>query len=159
MLEGSVRKAGNNLRITAQLINVSDGFYLWSETYNRELKNIFAIQDEISQAIAKALHVELMGEVGALQVKHHTENIKAYLLGRYRWNKRGAVGEQQSEKDLMTAMKHFKEAIALDPNYALAYSGLADIYSFLSWKVPDSFCLSWAIGLRPNTPRELCLSK
>ena len=139
VLEGSVRKSGNKLRITAQLINVTDGFHLWSETYDRELKNIFAIQDEISQAIAQALHVKLMGEVSESLVKTYTENIEAYdkyLLGRYRWNKRGVPGEQ-SKENLMAAMEHFKEAISLDPNYALAYSGLADVYNFLPEKVPS----------------------
>ena len=131
VLEGSVRKAGNDLRITAQLINVADGFHIWSQTYNREFKNVFAIQDEISKAIAGALHIELMGEEGAPLVQTYTENIEAYneyLLGRYHWNKRrGFSPGEQSKKDLMAAMKHFKVAISLDPNYALAYSGLADV--------------------------------
>ncbi len=138
VLEGSVRKDGNNLRITAQLINVTDGFHLWSETYDRELKDVFTIQDEIAEAITQALHVKLMGGSGAPLVKSFTENIKAYeayLLGRYRWNKRSGQ-DKQTEVDLMAAMKHFKEAIALDPNYALAYSGLADVYNFLPEKVP-----------------------
>ena len=139
VLEGSVRKDGNNLRITAQLINVADGFNLWAETYNRELKNIFALQDEIAQAITQVLHVKLMGEAGVPIVKQYTENIKAYdayLLGRYHWEKRGD-NFQQTDEDLMAAMKHFKEAIALDSNYALAYSGLADVYNFLPMKVAN----------------------
>ncbi len=138
VLEGSVRKEGNAIRITAQLNNAVDDFHLWSKNYDRELKNIFALQDEIALAITQVLKVKLMGEAGAPLVKHYTESIEAYnayLLGRYHWNKRGAPGEQ-SEKDLMAAMKHFKEAIALDSNYAIAYSGLADVYSFLPWKVP-----------------------
>ncbi len=140
VLEGSVRKSGNKLRITAQLIKVADGYHLWSETYDRELKNIFAIQDEISQAIAQALHVTLTGEEGAPLVKHHTENIKAYeayLLGRHFFNKRGGWEEKQTEIDLMTAIKHFEEAITLDPNYALAYSGLADVYITLPTRFSD----------------------
>ncbi len=139
VLEGSVRKDGNNLRITAQLINVTDGFHLWSETYDRELKSIFAIQDEISQAIAQALHLTLTGEDGAPLVKAYTENIKAYeayLLGRHFINKRGG-GVKESNPALMAAIKHFEEAIALDPNYALAYSGLADAYIMLAVKVAD----------------------
>ncbi len=134
VLEGSIRKAGNTIRITAQLNNVADGFHLWSKTYDRELKNIFAIQDEIAQAITQALQVEIMGEAGASLVKTYTDNIEAYdhyLIGRYHWNKR------YGKEDLMTAMKHFKEAIVLDPNYALAYSGLADVYNFLPMKVPE----------------------
>ncbi len=129
VLEGSVRKAGNNLRITAQLINVADGFHLWSETYDRELKNVFAIQDEISRAIARALHVELTGEKGAPlpMSSSSTKNIEAYdryLLGRYHWSKR-------TEEGLTTAIEQFEKAINLDPNYALAYSGLADAYLVL----------------------------
>ncbi len=131
VLEGSVRKDGNNLRITAQLINVTDGFHLWSDTYNRELKNIFAIQDEISHAIAQALHLTLSGEEAASLVKTYTENIEAYdhyIRGRYLWNKRAEMTEQ-SEEAYKVALEHFKEAVALDPNYALAYSGLADAYT------------------------------
>ena len=131
VLEGSVRKDGNNLRITAQLINVTDGFHLWSDTYDRELKNIFAIQDEISQAIAKALHLTLSGEETASLVKTNTKNSEAYdhyLLGRYLWNKR-AEGTDQSEEAYKVAIEHFKEAVALDPDFALAYSGLADAYT------------------------------
>ncbi len=137
VLEGSVRKEGNSIRITAQLNNAVDDFHLWSKNYDRELKNIFALQDEIAQAITQVLQVKLMGESGAPLVKHYTDNIKAYdeyLLGRYRWNQRGGE-DQQTDEDLMAAMKHFKEAIALDPNYALAYSGLADVYNFLPMKV------------------------
>ena len=125
VLEGSVRKEGNNLRITAQLINVADDIHLWSEKYDREFKSVFAIQDEISQAIANALHIELMGEAGEPLIKSYTDNTEAYdayLLGRYHWNKRRGQ-EKQTEVDLMAAMKYFKEAITLDPNYALAYSG------------------------------------
>ncbi len=146
VLEGSVRKDGNNLRITAQLINVTDGFHLWSETYDRELKNIFAIQDEISQAIAQALHVTLTGEDGAPLVKAYTENIKAYeayLLGRHLWNKRTPFWENKTEQfkrnaeRLTAAIEHFEQAITLDPNYALAYSGLADVYLILPFYLPD----------------------
>ena len=130
VLEGSVRKDGNNLRITAQLINVSDGFHLWSDTYDRELKSVFAIQNEIAQAITKVLQVKLMGEAGEPLVKTYTKNIEAYdqyLLGRYYLMKRQGP-PKQSEEALRTAIKYFEQAIAIDPNYALAYSGLADVY-------------------------------
>ena len=133
VLEGSVRKAGNTIRITAQLINVDSGFHLWSEKYDRELKNIFAIQDEISQAITKALQIEIMVETGAPLVKPSTTNINAYdhyLQGRYHWIKR-------TEEGLTAAIKHFKQAVALDPDYALAYSGLADVYLVLPSYIPD----------------------
>ncbi len=139
VLEGSVRKAGNNLRITAQLINVADGYHLWSKTYDRKLENVFVIQDEIAQAITKVLKVKLKGGSDAPLVNLHTENIEAYdqyLLGRYRWNQRRGPGKQ-SEVDLIAAIKHFKEAIVLDPDYALAYSGLADVYLVLPDYTPD----------------------
>ncbi len=135
MLAGSVRKVGNTIRIAAQLINVNDGFHLWSESYDRELKNVFAIQDEISQAIASALQVEILGEEIAPMVKFHTENLEAYdqyLLGRYHWNKRTVGGDE-----LMTAIAYFEQAIALEPNYALAYSGLADAYNLVPSKDPS----------------------
>ncbi len=134
VLAGSVRKAGNTIRIAAQLINVDDGFHLWSETYDRELKDIFAIQDEISHAIAQALRIEILGEGGALLFKPSTIIIEAYdhyLLGRYHWSKRTVEG-------LMTAIEHFEKAITFDPNYALAYSGLADVYLVLPAYIPDS---------------------
>ena len=113
--------------------------HIWSEKYDRELKSVFAIQDEISQAFAKALHITLMGKEGAPLVKTYTENIEAYdhyLLGRYHWNKRGGQ-EKQTEEDLTTAKKHFEQAITLDPNYALAYSGLADVYMTLPTRVSN----------------------
>ncbi|UCG92674.1 MAG: tetratricopeptide repeat protein [candidate division WOR-3 bacterium] len=129
VLEGSVRKAGNNLRITAQLINVDDGYHLWSERYDRQMEDIFTIQDEISQAIVETLKLKLLGEEEAILVKHHTENLEAYnfyLKGRYYWNKR--TGES-----LQRGIEYFEQAIKKDPGYALAYSGLADCYILLPW--------------------------
>ena len=126
VLEGSVRKEGNTIRVTAQLVKVEDGFHLWSKTYERELKGVFAIQDEISQAITKALHVELIGEEGAPLVKASTENVAAYdlyLKGRYFWNQRG--------EGLSKSIEYFEQAIKEDPNFALAYTGLGDAYSLL----------------------------
>ncbi len=127
MLEGSVRKEGNNLRITAQLIDVTDDIHLWSEKYDRELKSVFAIQDEISQAIASALHVELMGEEGAPLVIASTKSVAAYdlyLKGRYFWLQRG--------EGLRKSIKYFEQAIKKDPNFALAYTGLGDAYNLLA---------------------------
>ncbi len=141
VLEGSVRKEGNQIRVTAQLNNAAEDIHIWSENYDRELKNVFAIQDEIAQAITKVLKVKLMGEAGDPLVKHHTEHIEAYdqyLLGRYLLNKRGGQ-DKQTEKDLMAAKKHFEQAITLDPNYALAYSGLADVYLILPSKTDVKF--------------------
>ena len=160
VLEGSVRKDGNKLRITAQLINVTDGFHLWSETYDRQLKNIFAIQDEIAQAMTKVLQVKLMGGSGASLVKTYTVNIEAYdqyLLGRYRWNQRRGKGKQ-SEVDLMAAIKHFKKAITLDPNYARAYSGLADAYLVLPAYIPDINMIDVKEKAEDATMKALALS-
>ncbi len=129
ILEGSVRKAGNRLRINAQLIHVEDDYHIWSERYDRELDDVFAIQDEITQAIVKALKVKLFGEEKGSLVKRHTANPEAhslYLKGRYFWNKR-------TEDDLNKAISYFKRAIELDPEFTVAFVGLADSYNLLPW--------------------------
>ncbi len=121
ILEGSVRKAGTKLRITSQLINVSTGYHLWSERYDRDLKDIFAIQDEISLSIVDKLKVKLFGEEKARLVKRYTENMKAYqfcLKGRYFFHKMTA-------EDLNKSIDYYNLAIKEDPSYALAYAGLA----------------------------------
>ncbi len=134
LLEGSVRKAGNRLRVTAQLINVSDGYHLWSERYDQELEDVFVIQDKITSAIVEKLKVKLLhGEKDVLQ-KRYTSNLEAYRLylkGRYHWNKRTA-------KDLQKAVEYFQQVIEMDPSYALAYTGLADCYSLMTqaWVLP-----------------------
>jgi len=127
VLEGSVRKARNRLRITAQLVNVADGYHLWSEKYDRDMEDIFAIQDEISLAIVDKLKVRLLGEEKDNLVKRYTDNIDAYnlyLKGRYFWSKR-------TEEGLKKGIEYFKKAIEKDQHYALAYAGLADSYSLL----------------------------
>jgi serine/threonine-protein kinase len=137
VLEGSVRKSGQMLRITAQLIHVEDGFHLWSERFDRQMEDIFAIQDEIAQAIVKMLEVKLVGERREL-VRRYTDNLDAYtsyLQGRYYWNKR-------TEDGLQKGLSFFKQAIMKDPEYALAYAGLA-----------DSFNLHGFYGVAP--PREV----
>jgi serine/threonine-protein kinase len=124
VLEGSVRKAGNRLRITAQLINVQDGYHLWSEQYDRIIEDVFDIQDEITLAIVEALKVELLAAENLAVTKRYTDNIEAYNLyskGRYYWNKMNIEAFRRS-------IDHFQKAIALDPSYALAYAGLADAY-------------------------------
>jgi len=124
VLEGSLRKAGNKLRITVQLVNVADGFPLWSEKYERDEADIFLLQDEISLAIVDKLKVKLLGEEKEKIVKRHTENLEAYnlyLQGRYFWNRRG-------EEGLKKSVDYFEQAIKKDPAYALAYAGLADSY-------------------------------
>ena len=127
VLEGSVRKAGERIRITAQLIRVADGSYLWSETFDRRLEHVFAIQEEISQAIVETLRIRLLeGEMASL-LKRHTNNLIAhhlYLKGRFQWNMR-------SEESLQKAVDYFQQAITEDSNYALAYTGIADASTLL----------------------------
>ncbi|MCH7747570.1 MAG: protein kinase [Acidobacteria bacterium] len=127
VLEGSVRKAGNRLRVTAQLINVSDGYHLWSERYDREMGDVFAVQDEIARSVVGQLRVKLLGVSGASLVKRTTDDLEAYhfyLKGRYHLN-------QRTEDALNRGIQFFEEAIARDPNYAGAYAGLADGYTLL----------------------------
>jgi len=127
LLEGSVRKSGNRLRITAQLINVKNGYDIWSEKYDRELEDIFAIQDEISMAIINNLKVKLLGREKENLLKRYTDNqevYQLYLQGRFYLNKR-------TSDDILKAIKFFEKVIRLEPNYALAHSGLADTYCLL----------------------------
>ena len=129
VMEGSVRKAGNRLRITAQLVNVVDGYHLWSERYDREIKDVFAIQDEISLAIVDKLKVKLLKEEKDKLVKRFTDNQEAYnlyLKGRYFWNRRYEGGLQKG-------IECFQQAINKDPLYALAYAGIADCYILLGY--------------------------
>ena len=127
VLEGSVRQAGKNIRVTAQLINASDGFHIWSKTYDRELGDIFAIQDEIATEVVEALKVTLLGGEHARLNRHPTSDLAAYdayLLGRQKMARRTSTALQE-------AVEHFNEAISLDGQYALAYVGLADSYALL----------------------------
>src|SRR6266446_4295582 len=125
VLEGSVRREGNAMRLSAQLINAADGYHLWSKTYDRELKSIFAVEDELARAIAEALRPKLLKQASLAPAP--TGNLEAhdlYLKGRHSWSKR-------TEGDLKEAMGLFERAIALDPTYALAHSGLADCHLLL----------------------------
>jgi TolB-like protein/Tfp pilus assembly protein PilF len=127
VLEGSVRKSQNRVRVTAQLINASDGFHIWSQTYERELNDIFAIQDELSRAIVDALEIRISDTNGGM-VSQGTSNMEAhnlYLRGRYFWNLRDS-------ESVKKALDFFQQAIDQDPNYALAYSGVADSYNMMS---------------------------
>ncbi|MCJ7612140.1 MAG: tetratricopeptide repeat protein, partial [Candidatus Aminicenantes bacterium] len=127
LLEGSVRKAGNRVRITAQLVDASGGFHLWSESYDRELRDIFQIQEEIARNIVRALQVTLSPQEKGELEKAPTRHVQAYdyyLRGRsfyYRYGKR----------DIEFALQLFTRAIELDPNYALAWAGLADCWSYI----------------------------
>jgi serine/threonine protein kinase/Flp pilus assembly protein TadD len=127
VLDGTVRRMGNRVRITAQLVNVADGYQLWSERYDREMEDIFAIQDDISQAIVKALRVILSEEEKKAIEKVRTVNLEAYeyyLRGRQLFH-------QLRRKSLESARQMFSRAIEIDPDYALAHAGVADCGSLL----------------------------
>jgi serine/threonine-protein kinase len=124
VLEGSVRKAGDKLRITAQLIKVADGYHLWSDTYDRDMKDILAVESDVAQRVVEALKINLGVEEARALTKKATENPEAYrlyLLGRYH-------NAKFTQADMTDAVRYFEQALKLDPNYALAYCGLADNY-------------------------------
>ena len=128
ILEGSVRKAGDRIRVTAQLIDVKTDTHLWSETYTRELDDIFEVQDEIAKAIVDALQIALSGADQQNLTTHSTNNIQAYnkyLLGRYLWNQRGG---HRSGESLLSAVDALHEAVEMDPEYDQAWAALADTY-------------------------------
>jgi len=127
VLEGSIRKEGSQLRITVQLVNVSDSYHIWSETFDKELTKVFAIQDEIALTVVDKLKFTLLSDERAKLIKRPTENLEAYnlyLLGRFFYYK-------TTEEDLKKAIKYFEQAIAKDPGYALAYAGQATCYTVL----------------------------
>jgi serine/threonine protein kinase/Flp pilus assembly protein TadD len=127
VLEGSVRKAGNRLRISVQLVNVADGYHIWSETYNRELQDVFAIQEEIAQSIAKALQL-ILSEKEKRAIERpptaHVEAYESYLRGRQYFHQFRRQGYE-------LALEQFAGAISIDPSYALAHAGVADCRSML----------------------------
>ncbi|MGE0452485.1 MAG: protein kinase [Vicinamibacteria bacterium] len=134
ILEGSVRKAGSRLRITAQLVNVADGYRLWSDRYDRELKDVFAIQDEIAEAIVKALEVTLSPKERRALQNVATRDVEAYdyyLRGR-------KFFYQMNRRSFEFARQLFNRAIEIDPNYAQAHAGVADCCSFLYQWVDSS---------------------
>ena len=127
VLEGSVRKAGEHLRVTAQLIDVEDGYHIWSEGFDRELKDVFGIQKEIAENVAKAFKLSISPETEKAIENQPTQNMEAYeyyLRGRRHFY-------QFSDKGWKKAREDFSRAIDLDPDYALAYAGLADCFSFI----------------------------
>ena len=133
LLEGSVRKVGNRIRIAAQLVNAENGYQLWSETYDRQLEDIFALQDEISRAIVDALKLRLVGDEAAVVAP--TKSLDAYttyLKGRFHYNK-------STEASLRKALDLFQNALLQDPGFARAYAGIADAWSDLAddWVSPD----------------------
>src|SRR5258707_1685655 len=116
VLEGSVRKAGDKLRVTAQLINVSDGYHLWSKDYDGDVRDIFTFQSNVAQRVVEALQIKLGVEAARALVKKPTENPEAhrlYLLGRYEFGK-------YSEAGWTSSIRYYEQALKLDPNYALA---------------------------------------
>jgi adenylate cyclase len=128
MLEGSVRKAGNRVRITVQLIDAVEEKHLWAQSYDREVQDVFAVQSDIANSVAKVLKVKLLANEASLIQGKPTESDEAYLLylrGRQYWSK-------GSEDDVRKAIEYFTLAIDHDPNFAMAYAGLADCYTVVS---------------------------
>ena len=127
VLEGSVRRAGRRLRLSAQLVSTKDGYHIWSEEYDRELADVFAVQDELARAIVGALRVTLQRPAGAALVKAGTADLEAhdlYLQGRFQWN-------QRTYQSLPQAVRYFERAIARDSGYAEAWAALAEAYVLL----------------------------
>ena len=129
VLEGSVRRSGNRVRINVELIAIDEGYQVWSERYDRVMEDIFEIQDEISEAIVEKLKVKLVGREKELLAKRYTENLQAYnlcLRGRYYWSRRTPEAFQM-------AIGFYQQALAEDPDYALAHAGLADCHTLLGF--------------------------
>ena len=138
LLEGSVRKSGDRLRITAQLINVTDGSHLWSERFDRNMEDVFDIQDEISLAIVDNLKSKLLGSEKKAMLRRYTENSELYnlyLLGRFYTNKRNT-------ESLKKAIDYYKKAMRMDSEYALLYVGLSEAYALS------------AMGFSANPPKD-----
>ena len=140
LLEGSVRKSGNTLRITAQLIKASDGTHIWSETYDREMNDIFTVQSEIARTIAQKFEIEITPEANVKIDQTPTKNIEAYdqfQKGYYFMYKK--YFDTHDDEDFQKSKKFFEKAIELDPGYAEAYAGLAEVYDELRNKDWEKF--------------------
>ena len=127
VLEGSVRRAGERVRVTAQLVQVVDQTHIWAETYEREMRDVLVLESEVARSVARAIAMTLAPEVEARLARARPvrpESYQDYLRGRYFWNRR-------TEAALRQALGYFQQAVAADPGYAPAYSGLADCYSSL----------------------------
>ena len=130
VLDGTVRRDADNLRVTARLLRVADGVVLWSAKFDKKFTDVFAVQDSISQQVAKTLVQNLSDEERKLLTKRHTDNVeayRAYLKGRYYWNKR-------TQAKLQESLTYFRQAIDFDPAYSSAYAGMADAYALLVWQ-------------------------
>ncbi|MBA3767411.1 MAG: tetratricopeptide repeat protein, partial [Acidobacteria bacterium] len=137
ILEGSVRKSGNRLRILVRLVNATDGYQLWSERYDRQMQDIFDVQDEITLAVVDALKVQLLGENKAVVLKRYTDNTEVYelyLKGRFHYNKHTPDGWKR-------AIEYYEQAIEKEPDYAPAYAAMTSALVF-----------AWFFGVLP--PRE-----
>jgi len=142
VLEGNVQKAGNRIRVTARLINVTDGASLWADTFDEKFTDVFSVQDAISQKVADALALRLSGDESKRLTKRYTENVEAYqlyLTGRYHWSR-------ATPSDIRKGIGFLQQAIELDPGYALAYAGLAAANRALAMNadVPSKDCLPQA---------------
>jgi TolB-like protein/Flp pilus assembly protein TadD/class 3 adenylate cyclase len=142
VLEGNLQKSGDHLRVTARLINVSDGASLWAGTFDEKMTDVFAVQDAISQKVADALALRLSGEEKERLTRRYTDNVEAYqlyLTGRYHWTK-------FTPPDIRKGIGFFQQAIELDPKYALAYFGFAEANRSLAINadVPSKDCLPQA---------------
>ncbi len=127
VLDGRIQQEADHVRLTVQLIRVRDGVQLWGETFDREFKNIFALEDSLSERVAQSIRLKLTGEETRRFTKRSTERpdaYEAYVKGRYFWNKR-------TDKGLKKGLEYFRQAIAIDPSFADAYVGVADSYSML----------------------------
>ena len=163
ILEGSVRKSGNRIRVTAQLVEVKTDTHLWSETYTRELDDIFAVQDEIAQAIVEALQLTLTVADNQRLRTHSTTNVEAYnkyLLGRHLWNLR-------TPQSLQSAVNSFREAVDLDSGYDQAWAALAETYAIIPEYRAGSIneyiplareAVAKALAINPKSARALSAS-
>lgn len=147
LLDGRVQRAGERLRVTVQLIRVRDGVTLWGAKFDEQWQDIFAIQDSISEQLARALMLGLSSEQQRHLNKRHTENPEAYRLylkGRWHWSR-------FTEAEMKRGMECYRQAIELDPNYALAYTGLADVYATLHY--------NGYLPLEEAAPRHVALAE
>ena len=144
ILEGSVRKAGNRIRITAQLISVRDGYHLWAERFDRQVEDIFDLQNEVSQKIVDALKISLTDSERQLLAQKPTDDLRAYdfyMRGRELLYLKG-------RRNTESAIKMFENAVAIDPHFASSYAGLAEAYSSMyEWYDGSSSWLSKAIEM------------